>query len=284
MLIDNLFVQIPIDTIWFDECKVVTTQTFYSSVATTLTSSINTVDVDAYRQGVELTSMKHYDAGSFKIFAGEIGHQIKQTTYGNQKNFREDSKFFSDIARFNPVDFINLEVSFKQVYSNWPIVVDDYNAESSFDMNGIAEPLTIRSAVMFNNLEHPFNYHSVKGTLMLGNESPFNNVDLVSPISTFDIRVKHSEFYDDGYFDNYDAVTTPFNDIQLTKDFLLSSSVSVDIYNALSQTYVSGTTNMNYTTSDQYIHYNEISATTGFIFDDVQGVGTDSITFGGLVY
>lgn len=284
MLIDNLFVQTPILTTWFDECYVTTTQLFYKSNATTLTSSINTIDVDAYRQGVELTDIKHYDAGSFKIFAGEIGHQIKSTTFGIQKNFRADSKYFADIARFNPVDFINLEVSFKQVYSNWPIVVDDYNAESSFDMNGIMEPLTIRNVVMFNNLEHPFNYHSVRGTLMLGNESPFNTVDLVSHISNFDIRIKHNEFYDDGYFDNYDAVTTPFNDIQLTKDFLLSSSISVDMYNALNQTYISGTTSMNYATADQYIHYNEISATTGFMFDDVQGVGADSIAFGGLVY
>ena len=50
-----------------------------------MTVYINTIDLqmntsvtDPYRQGVEITQQKYYDAGFVKIFAGEPGHVIRK--------------------------------------------------------------------------------------------------------------------------------------------------------------------------------------------------------------
>lgn len=45
-------------------------------------NGIDTSAIDAYRQGVELTTMRHFDAGIGKISSGEPGHLLKQSSFG----------------------------------------------------------------------------------------------------------------------------------------------------------------------------------------------------------
>lgn len=67
---------------WFDEGPAPRN---IMPMSTINTSSIDTSAIDAYRQGVEVTQMKHFDAGFCKITSGEPGHVLKQTDFGNAR-------------------------------------------------------------------------------------------------------------------------------------------------------------------------------------------------------
>src|SRR3990167_5763282 len=72
------------------------------------TSSIDMSAIDPYRQGVEITQLKHFDAGTFKIHSGEPGHRILRNRFGMDKNFRPEP-VFQELDYFSPLSFIRAQ-------------------------------------------------------------------------------------------------------------------------------------------------------------------------------
>lgn len=289
MIIDNFFSH-NAETSWFDECK---TNTIHSNkkVISTLTSSISTTLIDTFRQGVEITDIKHHDAGICKIFSGEQGHSILTNNFGCINTFRFISRQFVEMEKFNPVTFISLQDDWEEFYKTfltYPIVVGDYEYSSLFDKNGIIEPLTIRDDItlMSNRTEFPIKHHSFIGNIMNGNIDNFNRTDIVTSYDYFSNDTKTNYFLDliesfankstVSYISENQSFIQPFNDIQIIQDFQQTSPKSQEIIKVLTQN--------SYKTNDVYIKHNQISKSTGFMFDSVEGIGTDSIAFGGLTY
>lgn len=72
-------------------------------------NGIDTSAIDAYRQGVELTTMRHFDAGIGKISSGEPGHLLKQSSFGGAIARRQIETLKSRIiiaSPFTPIDLV----------------------------------------------------------------------------------------------------------------------------------------------------------------------------------
>ena len=135
------------------------------------TSSIDTSAIDAYRQGVELTHIKHFDAGTVKIHAGEPGHELRRNRFGMDKNFRNGIAF-EEIDYFNPATFLKSQDLLSPLLYNiitFPIITSDNDQIENYIFDGVIEPLTIRARASFFSIDVPFEAHEVKGALMDGN-------------------------------------------------------------------------------------------------------------------
>lgn len=72
-------------------------------------SNIDTTTIDGWRQGVEITLWKHFDAGTVKIRSGEIGHRMSVLNFGKDAvNEASHDQIFNDpINRSIPENVIN---------------------------------------------------------------------------------------------------------------------------------------------------------------------------------
>lgn len=249
-------------------------------------SSIETLVIDGYRQGVEITQQKHFDAGLVKIHAGEEGHVLKKSRFGMDKNFRPDPHF-EDIDLFNPVAFIRQQEDDSFLYYNlmtFPIISGDNDQIENYWFDGIIEAMPIREVASFFSIEAPFVARSIKAGLMAGNDDTTNATDQVQTVGTFDISENQIPYLDmvdmingqlplNGYFEHRKVYLKPFDD----KRFVLNVSSNlndIELQSAVST--MSGST-------DNYVPDGKRSATSGWTFDNTQK-GTDSIAFGGRLY
>lgn len=260
---------------------------------------IKTSQIDPWRQGVEITDIKHFDAGLVKIHAGEPGHVLPQKHIGYGSSFRAEQNYWSEVDLFDPVLFIKAQGDSDQFTSSsvtitWPIVSKDYNASDNFEFDGVIEPLTIRAQSSFFSNDIPWEAHTVRGALMDGNLDPLRASNRILTVDYFCSEPEFIGYLDlvdmlgnvplNGFFRNEQSALRPFVDQRLSRDIPLSENYSEQLGAALSKVYVSGSESVSYKSTDSYIKYNQVSATAGFTFDAVQGVGTDSLAFGGLVY
>lgn len=276
-------------SIVFDETRQI------SNVQTIATSgTIDTTQIDQYRQGVEITSLQHFDKGTVKIHAGEPGHILPKSTLIDDVIFRQENNAYSEIDVFDPTKYLQYQDSLDQFYifstdHTWPIVAKDIDLASIYHFNGIIEPLSIRNIISFKEHNDP-TQHTIKSTLEDGNIDFKSSTSQITTIDYFE----HNNF--SPYLDAIDLFGTirtheylmseqtnnkPFSDKTLKKDVQFSQNTSDDMIIALNATY---DLTSSFMTCDQYVRYNQISTTTGFVYDDVQGVGVDSIAFGGLLF
>jgi hypothetical protein len=247
-----------------------------------LTGSMDTAALDPYRQGVELTRLKHFDAGaSVKIHAGEPGHVLRKNLYGTDRNFLKQN-YYQDLDYFDPIEYIKSD----QVLVTYPIITHDSDETENYNFNGVIEPLTIRAVAALFSIDVPFEAHAVKGMMMDGNSDITTSnsriltvddkttnhkitpwLDLIDMIGTVKKIPTMAFFNDDKTYIN------PFNDGSIKVQ--LSTNMSSEMSHALLQ--------MNPMTED-YVPNGKISATSGWTYDDVTLKGTDSIAFGGFGY
>ena len=258
--------------------------------------SIDTTQIDAWRQGAEITDIKHFDAGVVKIHAGEPGHVLPQKSFGYGSSFRSQENSWKEIDLFNPVDFILAQNNYttSSITLTWPIVIKDYDATNNYEIDGIIEPITIRAVASFFSINIPWEPHAVRGSVLDGNLNFRNATDRIMSVDYFNPNSDYIEYFDmvdmfgnmplNGYFRDDQISIKPFVDQRLPRDIPLSNNYSKQLSDALSKVYLSGSESITYKSTDTYIGYNQISAATGFTFDSVQGIGTDSIAFGGLIY
>lgn len=265
------------------------------------TSSIDTRAIDSYRQGVELTQLKHFDAGIVKIHAGEPGHVLHRNRYGMDRNFRNEPHF-EELDYFNPVEFLQAQGSDSPLQFNiitFPIITNSNDQIENYVFDGIIEPLTIRARMSFFSIDVPFEAHDVRAALMEGNTDTTWAADSIVTVRVNDQRsiVAYHDQYADGvvfageegggieqpissvvgFFRHEKMSIVPFIDRRIVRNASASLSYGTDMNAALS--LMSGAT-------DSYLRLalNERSATCGWDFSNNVSVGTDSLAFGGQTY
>ncbi len=256
--------------------------------------SIDTSAIDPFRQGVELTQLKHFDAGSVKISAGEPGHILRRNRFGMDRLY-DLQPAFQDIDYFNPITFIEAQSASSPIdvsLITFPIITSDVNEIENYVMDGIIEPLTIRSRASFFSTDVPFEAHEVNGSLMGANLDVTKASDQILTVDYYDVNRKQLPFLDliadigdpihsvtmipnAGYYSNAKSNLAPWADAKYSRDVVNSSrditgGASMD--KALS--LMSGTVG--------YIPFSKRSSACGWDFDGNVTVGTDSIAFGGF--
>lgn len=253
-------------------------------------SSIDTTDVDPYRQGVELTHIKHFDAGVVKIHAGEQGHILRKNRLGMDKNFRTEP-VFTEVDYFDAVGFIRAQEAGNVLLGGiitFPIVTGDNDQLENYVYDGVIEPFPIREVISFFSIEAPFQARGVKGCAMVGNSDSTAASDQVLTVDYFEPDKEQIAYLDrvdmigisgsaiplNGFFLPEKSTCKPFIDARHPRNVPTSSSYSNTLISALS--LMSGST-------DNYVPYNKKSAPAGSLYDN-NPVGTDSISFGGMTY
>lgn len=267
---------------FFDEGPKVTVKVLSGSG----TGSIDTSKIDAFRQGVELTQQKYFDAGMAKIHAGEPGHVLRKNTFGMDKNFFPNPQY-QDLDLFDPVRFIQIQADYSYLTDNlftFPIITGDSNQLESFNINGVIEPLAIRAPAAFSSTDMPHESHAIRGMIVGGNSDQSLASSQVVSIDYF--RVSSNIAYLDnvdmlgsmgvstGYFKFEKLYNKPFEDARYPRNVdLLSRGSSMD--GALS--IMSGST-------ENYISFKQRAQTAGWDYDTTVTTGTDSIAFGGMTF
>jgi hypothetical protein len=211
----------------------------------------NTKEIDAYRQGVELTRQRQYDAGVVKIHAGEPGHILRKNRFGMDAFSRSKDNEFLDNDKFTTLDYLR-----SQGDLTYPISLDGEIESESGKYDGVLEPLTIRPILDRSTIDAPFEMHTIKSHLMGGPEDMWGSSVQILNVDYFDTDTNVIHYNDMGYFSSYQIQFKPFNDTYV---------------NPLDKT-------------DSYISPKKISATSGWNYDGNTACGTDSITHGGLKY
>ena len=287
------------DPSYFDEGPAVVTSQVLTSGTFHNTSSIDTAEIDAFRQGVELTQMKYFDAGIAKIHAGEPGHILRRNRYGMDKNFRNDPRF-EELDYFNPKTFLQAQDQVSPLFFNvitFPILTSDNDQIENFLFDGVIEPFTIRARASFFSIDVPFEAHEVKGAVMGGNTDTTWASDQVQTVYLYDLK-QNLPFLDQyadavafaeqeagaghassivGFFRADKPPLAPFSDVRFPRNAVLSTNYDSSMNAALS--LMTGST-------EGYINLaiGKRSATAGWDYDTNSGVGTDTLAFGGQVY
>lgn len=265
------------------------------------TSSIETSGIDGHRQGVELTLLKHFDAGTVKIHAGEPGHVLRRNRYGMDRYYRNNDPRFQEFDYFSPEQFMlaqDHDDVQSAIQSTFPIITNNNDQVENYIYNGAIEPFTIRSKVSFSSLSVLPAAHEVKGALMGGNiDSVTKASDKVDTTYYYDLKeqppfidqhIIAASFVDqapslnrvsviDESFSNDRATSTPYVDVRLPRNTEISTNYSSELDAAIS--LMTGSTE-NYVN----VAINKRSATSGWDYDNNTEVGTDSVSFGGMTY
>lgn len=277
------------DTVFFDEgpIQIIERRPRVLNGGFVNTSSIDTAGFDAYRQGVELTHQKFFDAGIAKIHAGEPGHVLRRNRFGMDRNFR-DEPHFEEMDYFDPENYLRSQDHFSQLDYNivtFPIITSDNDQIENYIFDGVIEPFTVRPRVSFFSIDIPFEAHETKGALMGGNTDSTLASDQILTVDYFEPENEQIEYLDmvdmidgrfplNGYFRNVKSLRRPFVDERLVRNITSSSLHSV--MNPV-MSHMTGST-------DNYISAKKRSATTGWDYDNTTSIGTDSIAFGGMSY
>lgn len=228
--------------------------------------SINTSQLDPYRQGVELTEDKFYQLGPVKIHSGETNHLVRQNSVGEpSESLFPNQTNFLEIDVFDVLTYMQRDVS-NDVLSTFIAFRASRTVEWSV-LDGIIEPLTVRPLVTHTSLYSPIEPHIVRGNLEGANFSLVINSDRVVQVQRFnEIHVGGDPLIDtvdaiNGFPINipfipaYNRSIKPFDDSQIKSGIILTSSMTSDIQN-----YLLGMD----PNSDSYVPDGYISSTTGW--------------------
>lgn len=248
---------------------------------TTATNSIglDTSEIDAYRQGVSLTSDTFFGKGLIKTYSGEKSHKKYKSEYGFGTTSIRASQYYGDSDYFDPLDFIQTQ------NISYPIITSDFDQSENFDLNGVIEPLSIKSVLSFYSIDSPYEIHDTRGFFGSGNENVIfggcqvtNVVDYTDPqeatayldaVDIFNARPTN------GYFIYPDNDVAPYDDSAITNGIKLSEYFGSDFIAALLD--LSPHTN-------SYLSSKQLSQNAGFTYTNSDQLGTDSIAFGDLTY
>jgi len=255
-------------------------------------SGYGTSQIDAYRQGVAITSAHQLYLGNQpKLWSGNLGHAVRLVTYGQARSWTEyeNSKVFDDqVIPFDQDAYI-ADPDFYPM----PIYLND---GPQSEEEAIVEPLTIPFRKSPQEGSRPA--RSPKGSLEDGNgyDSPTGGVNRVMQFIDYSPPLTPRFFLDSGQeyvgnsgslgvgiriegFVNYqERLGTPFND---TNDEQIVTQVDTSeaaFISVLKQLHVE-------LDEDIRENYSQKSAAAGTtIYGPDQGrYGTDSIAFGGLL-
>lgn len=262
----------------------------------TRTGSMDTTEIDAFRQGVEISSETYRFKGlGAKIWAGNIKGYTSIKTIGQSVSFTEyknDKKFNDLLVKFNPVSYIELGENYP-----YPLIFNEgpqQNKEASI------QPFTIPFRNGRDTNEAQDVAHQVRGSVEDGNQNNLYVNGYTDKITQFvpfyNAAQEHSPFLDEGdytfgdtedggikiqgYLNSAEINIVPFDDRSTRKLLDQFTNVSDDLFIVLTQK--SSSIDLD---EDLRENYYQKSATAG---RDVYGpgqarTGSDSIAFTGFL-
>lgn len=251
-----------------------------TNVFTSLSGAMDTSAIDAYTQGVEITSDKRYVSGIAKIWSGEPGHILKNNRFGMDKVLFPGSAF-SDADLFSPSRFLEAQAVASPLWSSiftFPLIVGDDDRSDNLNFDGVIEPLSIRRPASFTSTDSPYEAHDVHGSFGVGNIDHIRSTDQVLTIDYIEPSKHIGAFIDGGtttVVQNTLATRLPFFDERLVRNETPPTEETAAMIASLSP--MSGST-------DNYIKHNQRSAACGWYYDNTTVTGTDSLAFGGMTY
>lgn len=248
-------------------------------------AGISTIKIDGYRQGVEITQLRHFDAGYFKIHAGEPGHVLRKNGFGMSKNQIIPDNWYQDLDKFDPIKFIRLQEDVSYLFGEvltFPIVVDDNENYEGNILDGIIEPLTIRPIVGFYSIDIFYNPHSIKSDMMAGTIRFDQGACQILQVDYFDSSPGTINFLDqvneyEMFFNIKTTKIKPYDELSSTPHINSYLLGKWDISMKTAMLTMTGST-------DNYVSLKQRSSTAGWDYDNNTSIGTDSIAFGGLTY
>lgn len=239
---------------FFDEGPRITTL-LKASTRSINSSSIDTREIDAYRQGVEITRDVHQARGLLTIGTGELGAVLVETSFG-QSDPNESAGPFTERSN------------------------DESSQMNSSD--GALEPLTIRKVALRTSAYDVDHEHAIRGTLMGGTENRCGEAANVVTIVKFTTASLSRPFSDvqqpsrisagnNGLSSLRADNSQPFTDVFVPSGVKVPTSSDAQFSSALEAMQPA---------SDEYVPSEHKSMATGFTYDGQSGV--DSIAFGGL--
>lgn len=250
------------------------------------TGGSDTVEIDSFRQGVELKTNKQRFAGMQpKFWAGNLDHYVKIRTIGQARSYveYENSLSFEDIPNFSPVSYIELG-------SNYPLPIL-FNYGPQQEEEAYVEPITIPYRKW--TPEGPFFAHRVAGAVEDGNDidTIFRNSNRITNFIDYKPPVQQRWFLDegtqywgsvsegivvDGYISGQERTLSPFDDT--TEDDFVQN------INGITQNMADVLLRMEMNLNSDFRPNNTRSANTNtFIYGRDSAIyGTDSIAFAGI--
>jgi hypothetical protein len=170
----------------------------YTALSSSLTGAMDTREIDAFRQGVEISTEAHRFKGfGAKIWSGNIKGYTIIRTLGQALSFTEyknDKRFNDLLIKFDPVAFIELgeEYPYPLVFNEGP----QQNKETSI------QPFTIPFRNGRDTNEAQETSHDVRGSLEDGNQSVLKLHGFTNRIQQFvpfyNSNQEYSPFLDEG--------------------------------------------------------------------------------------
>ena len=158
------------------------------------TGGIDTREVDAYRQGVEIRTNRQRFAGMQpKIWAGNTDHVVNVNTIGQARSFveYENSLLFDDIrCDFDPISYIEQGPDYPL-----PILLNEGPQQEE---EASIEPITI--PFRQQSTEGPFFAHRIAAVIGDGNDfdTVFRNANRTSQFEDYDDPLEIRYFLDEG--------------------------------------------------------------------------------------
>lgn len=267
---------------FFDEGPIVVRK------PTDSTGSIDTSAIDKFRQGVELTQLKHFDAGSMaKIHAGDPGHILKRTTFGD-RSFFDRRVVYNDQSDLRAVALVSASI----VKTSRSRVTAPFTANPALDassafydallFDGVIDPLGTNSRAKRLTIDQPIDARGERGALQSGNEEFDGSSDAVATV--------FEQFASGSAYDDLTASTiawptagrarristSPYEDELNYGTNVVSESAPRD--SSMSSALAAMTSS-----NDNYVPVGFRAMTSGWDYDSNEQ-GTDSIAFGGLTY
>jgi len=228
---------------------------------------IDTQEIDAFRQGVEITSYRSNVLGIYKIRVSTVDQ-----SYGQGGNQPFDTAFSDEVTLPDQIMSKRIDVQY-----------GDQNVFSQ-TLNGVIEPLAIRKLIYATGITYPRDANEIRGHLMAGNITQLKGSDSVQDTQEFNSSINYHAGFLDNFIDDLGQLRPQtFYEIESQKVSSFNECFPVNPTEIGQQNFknlLSGSIRIAGTRLGSH----EISATCGFVYDDVSGVGTDSIAFGGLRY
>lgn len=247
-------------------------------------SGYNTVAIDLYRQGIEISTNRFRFLGSQpKLWSGNLSGFSDVVTYGQNPGFIDGNALgleskFEDLPKFNPVAYLSMGVSYPL-----PVV---FNNGPDEEMEASIEPLSIPFKKPSN--EGPNYAHSIRGSYEDGNMEGHSPKSTNPSEQFIDLRTVSDNrvFLDEGpgdfgnivrdlYIADVGHTPVPFDDtVSFSPDADLETNNTIIkqlAHDAMKKENVS------------FLPYGKKSATAGFSYygNGIGLYGTDSIAFGG---
>jgi hypothetical protein len=261
--------------------------------------------VDFFRNGVELSSLKSWAAGYAKISAGTPGHIVRgpEALGLEHDNDLSGRPWHDDFGFLDPRDFFFVSDAYKtrtrMTYPYPPTISEETSIYRGGILNGTIEVMAVRYTDSFgisSSTSGRFEPRGVKGSLGNGNQAnPWGGTDETVSIYEFDTRRNNHVFDDSSTYmrphssyvksEVYRSGRTPilvrtrtlrpFDDRVFSRDDDPGSKYDASLKSIVDRMSMLDTT---------YVREKEKSCTNGFVYDDAGSIGTDSIVYGGYLY